>query len=155
MTVKIEGLENLGALLQQAGERAVRGVYAQMKNEAEKLAAKARENAPLDDGNLEKAIKVRETGGGRNELGQFAKKSVEVYVDQTQPVDDRPGKTVGDYAWEMHEHLTPAGPLQLGPKSADKDGGRGVVGGKYLERASDEIEKELLGNLTAACQAAI
>jgi hypothetical protein len=160
MSVTIEGTDNLGVLLQQVGEKAVRGIYAQMKVEAEKLAEKARENAPVDHGDLEKAIKVREAGGGRNDRGQFARKSIEVYVDETLPAHDsngreRPGKTVGDYAWEMHEHLTPAGPLQLGPKSQEKDGGSGKVGGKYLERASDEIEKELLANLTTACQKAI
>jgi hypothetical protein len=155
MSVTIEGTANLGVLLEQVGEKAVRGVFAQMKVEAEKLAESAREKAPLDHGDLEKAIKVRESGGGRNEMGQFARKSVEVYVDDTMPVTDRPGHTVGEYAYEMHEHLTPAGPLQLGPRSQDKDGGRGVVGGKYLERAADEIETELLAKLTAACQAAI
>lgn len=160
MSVTIEGTDNLGVLLQQVGERAVRGIFTQMKVEAEKIAEKARENAPVDHGDLEKAIKVRETGGGRNDLGQFARKGVEVYVDGTLPAHDskgreRPGKTVADYMWEMHEHLTPAGPLQLGPKSQEKDGGSGKVGGKYLERAADDVEKEMLGSLTAACQAAI
>ncbi|MFT4064274.1 HK97 gp10 family phage protein [Paraburkholderia sp.] len=160
MSVKIEGTVNLGALLQQVGEKAVRGVFAQMKVEAQALAEKARENAPVDHGDLETAIKVRETGGGRNELGQFARKSVEVYVDGSLPAHDsdgrdRPGKTVGDYAYEMHEHLIPAGPLQLGPKSQQKDGGSGKVGGKYLERARDEIEQGIEGRLAGACQAAI
>jgi hypothetical protein len=149
MSVTVEGT-NLGLLLQQMGEKVTRGVFAQMKVEAEKVAQKAREFAPVDHGNLEQAIKVREAGGGRNELGQFARKSVEVYVDGEMPVPERPGKTVGDYAYEMHEHLTPAGPLQLGPKSEAKNAGSGQVGGKYMERAGDAVAAEILASLTDA-----
>jgi hypothetical protein len=155
MSITIEESGSLSALIQQVGARAVRGVYAQMKVEAEKVAQKAREFAPVDEGNLEQAIKVREAGGGRNELGQFERKSVEVYVDAQMPVPERPGKTVGDYAYEMHEHLTPAGPLQLGPKSEAKNAGSGQVGGKYMERAADAVAAEILNSLTDAAIKAV
>jgi hypothetical protein len=156
MPVEVIGLENLSLLIEQVGERAVKGAIVAMRAEAEKVAEKAREYAPLDHGNLEKAIKVRDTGGGRTAGGQFARKSVEIYVDGEMPVPERPGKTVADYAYEVHEHMEPAGgPMKRGPLSEQKDGGRNVVGGGYLTRASNDTEKELLAAVAAAVRVAI
>lgn len=156
MPVEIIGLENLTVALEQVGLKAVTGALAAMRKEAETVAEYAREYAPVDEGNLEKAIKVRETGGGRNELGQFARKSVEVYVDQSMPVPQRPDKTVGDYAYEVHEHMEPAGgTMKRGPLSEQKDGGRNVVGGGYMTRASQDAEKHVMEAIAAAVRLSI
>jgi hypothetical protein len=156
MPVETQGLDNLAILLQQVGEKAVKGAIAAMRTEAETVAMYAREYAPIDHGNLEEAIKVRETGGGRNGAGQFVRKSVEVYVDQDMPVPERPGKTVGDYAYEVHEHMEPAGgSMQRGEKSEAKDGGRNVVGGGYMTRAAADAEKHVVAAITAAVKLSI
>lgn len=156
MPVELQGLDNLAVVLQQVGEKAVRGAYAAMRAEAETVADYAREYAPVDHGNLEEAIKVRETGGGRNELGQFARKSVEVYVDTSMPVPERPDKTVGDYAYEVHEHMEPTGgPMKRGEQSEAKDGGRNVVGGGYMSRAANDAEKHVVEAIAAAVKLSI
>jgi hypothetical protein len=117
----------------------------------------ARAMAPRDLANLEKAIKVRpeiNSGRLRDEFGRFQRTEVEVYIDMDMPVDDphrkRPA-TVGDYAWEIHEHLTPYGAKQLGEKSLDKQRRNSgiVVGGGFLERAATEIEQGLDERLRA------
>lgn len=156
MTIEIIGLENLTITLEQVGQKALKGAIVAMRAQAEKVAEKARDYAPVDEGNLEKAIKVRDTAGGRNALGQFTRKGVEVYVDQDMPVPGRPDKTVGDYAYEVHEHMEPAGgPMKRGPKSEAKDGGRNLVGGGYMTRAADDAEKEVLAAVAAAVRLAI
>ena len=135
--------------LTQVGERALRGMFHAMKNEGEIIAHFAKQFAPVDEGNLEDAIRVEEIGGGRNALGQFERWSIRVSVDENHPAAhyNKDGsvtagtsmKIVGDYLWIMHECLLPFGSgfgdLHLGPKSQDKDAGRGVVGGKFMERA--------------------
>lgn len=115
---------------------------AELKVCANDLAALSRRMAPIDDGNLEKAIKVRYEGTHIPGLG-FVKGggSYVVYVDNNMPVDGRGGKTVGDYAWEMHEHLTPAGEMKLGDKSRLKqDGNPNIqVGGWFLTRSAEQM----------------
>ncbi|WKZ86342.1 hypothetical protein N5B55_05150 [Ralstonia pickettii] len=146
MGIEVSGVERLRMVLEQAGERAVRGVFKQMVTEAEGVRDLARKFAPVDEGNLEQAIKVQVEGGGRDERGRFARKSVAVYIDMATPAEN--GRTVGDYAWEMHEHLTPYGPLQLGKRSqAKQDGQSEMVGGKFLERAAVERTKDMVDRL--------
>lgn len=109
---------------------------------------RAREMAPVDVGNLEKSIKYAYRGT-QGAGGRFVKGggSYEVFIDGSMPVPERDGKTVGDYAWEMHEHLAPFGAYKLGPKSLQKDDGRGIVGGKFLERAGEEMRAKIRAEL--------
>jgi len=148
MSVSIEGI-NLGLLIEQVGDKVVRRAIDRMRVEGQKVAQKARDYAPVDEGNLEKAIKVSDTGGGRNDLGQFTRKSVVIYVDGDMPVPERPGKTVGDYAYDIHEHLEPVGPKKRGERSEQKDAGRNVVGGAFLTRAMNDSEKAVLNGVAA------
>lgn len=148
MGVKVSGIEELRLLLEQSGEKAVRGVFNKMVEEAGQIRDLARQYAPVDEGNLEAAIKVEVEGGGRDDRGRFVRKAVAVYIDPNTPAED--GKTVGEYAWLMHEHLTPYGPLQLGERSQAKQSGQsGMVGGKFLERAASEREKDMVKRLAA------
>jgi len=118
------------------------------------MAALASKFAPKDDGELENAIKVRDGDGQRGADGRFQRKTVEVYVDVNMPTAD--GRTVGDYAYEMHEHLTPFGPLQLGPESVSKQASQSeMVGGKFLERAVEERADKIMENLTTAAKKAL
>lgn len=129
-------VEGLMAQLEQIGLRAVRGVSAMMKVEAEAMRDKARSNAPVDKGGLEEAIKSEAVGGGRNQLGQFERVSYKVFVDGAMPGAD--GRPVSDYATIMHEELAPYGTYKLGPKSLEKAAAGNEVGAKYLERAVEE-----------------
>jgi hypothetical protein len=130
---------NLVAELRQVTQKAVRGVSDVIREEGEIIAELARDYAPVDQGNLESAIKVREERTGYNRRYE-----VDVYIDPDVPapeldakgniVKGTEGKTVGDYAMEMHE-----GDYNLGIGSRQKADALGVkVGPKFLERAVDE-----------------
>ena len=156
MGITVTGLDELKFILEKLGKSAPSNTLAAMKKEALKIQSLAVKMAPVDDGDLEKAIKVSTEGGGRDGLGRFASKSVTIYVDSDMPDTSRPGKSVGDYAYEMHEHLTPFGSLKLGPKSVSKQSGQSeLVGGGYLERAADEVEEGIAKRLSKAAKADI
>lgn len=152
MPVRVAGIMETEIMLAQVSETTKRRAVKKLHEKAVEIANLARKYAPIDEGNLEKAIKVfPETIGerARNEAGQFVRQEVFVYVDLDMPVPERPGETVGKYAYTMHEHLTPFGPLNLGERSVEKQSGqREMVGGKYLERAMNEIGDSVLGEVT-------
>lgn len=137
-----------------AKERVVRALI-KKAGELRRLAIKM---APVDHGNLEAAIKMSpEEYGGRERdgLGRYTRTEIKVYIDMNMAVPDRAGwggsknKKVGDYAYEIHEHLTPNGPDQLGPRSKQKDGTDGVrVGGGFMTRAAEQIESGIDAELT-------
>lgn len=151
MGVKVEGIGDVSNMIMRLHSTARRRAVKKLHEKGIEMRDLARKMAPVDEGNLENSIKVRPESvdsRARDERGRFTKTEIEVYVDVDAPVPNRPGKTVGDYAFEIHEHLTPAGPMQLGPLSEAKNQANGgvVVGGGYLDRAADQIE----GTLDAA-----
>lgn len=153
MSLKVDGIlgveEMLMVMETTTRKRSVKGLIKAGKR-LQKLAIKM---APVDEGNLEKAIKMIPEGEGRerDDLGRFVRTEVEVYVDMDMPVPQRPGKTVGDYAYEIHEHLTPMGQKNLGPKSNMKQMGSNViVGGGFMTRAADVIEQGLEADIVEA-----
>lgn len=146
MGIDVIGLEEMEVLIRQSGEKAQRGVSAQMKREAEKIRDLARKFAPIDHGNLEEAIDMAEVESERGESGRFGRKSYSVFVDMFYPSHD--GRSVGDYAYVMHEHLMPYGPYKLGEHSRAKQAGQiEMVGGMYLERAVDEVSRDMMTRL--------
>jgi hypothetical protein len=146
MGIEITGIDDLLVKLDQTGDRTQKGVAAQMKKEAEAVRDLARKFAPVDEGYLEDAIEVEQVGGGRDSLGRFTRNSYAVFVDLTKMADD--GKLVGEYAYLMHEHLTPYGPLNLGPRSRAKQQGQSeIVGGMYLARAIDQVSQDMMRRL--------
>lgn len=155
MSFKVEGLDLVKFMISQGGEKAIKGAIDHMRVEANAMAELARRQAPVDEGNLEDAIIVRDDGGGRDNAGRFQRKTVVVEVDNNKTVVDSSGraKLVGDYAWVMHEHLTPAsneyqlGKLSLAKQAANPDV---IVGGKFLERAVEEVSKGLMDRMAAA-----
>lgn len=148
MSVQVTGADELKYLLRQAGERAVKGAFDQMRKEAKRIESLAKQMAPVDEGDLEDAIQMVETGGGRDNLGRFSRKSITIEVDMNASAGvDSQGRprTVGAYAYTMHEHLTPYGEFRLGKKSRAKQASQSVmVGGKYLERAMEEVMPGLI-----------
>lgn len=143
--IDTEGIAQLRLKLQR-----LKGVEivanAELKIGAMEMADLARKMAPVDKGNLEKAIKVRYEGS-RGASGRFEAGGgmYTVYVDNNVPIEGREGKTVGDYAWEMHEYLTPYGNLRLGPLSQEKQDANPevMVGGKFMERAGEEMRLKI------------
>lgn len=152
MGVKVTGMIETELMLAEVGTTAKRRVTSKLYDKALEIAELAKKMAPLDDANLEKAIKVfpeQKPGRTRNALGQFVRTEIFVYVDTSMPVPGRAGKTVGDYAYTMHEHLTPFGPYKLGPLSQEKQSGqRELVGGKYLERAMNQLADSVLAEVS-------
>lgn len=140
MAVTVSGLDEFLINLQQTSEKAVRGAAAQMQVEADEIARVAKLMAPVDEHDLEDAIKVTKEKGGRDALGRFTKASFNIGVDPLAITRDN--KTfVGEYAYMIHEHLAPYGDLKLGEKSRAKQAGNPyLVGGKFLERAAALVE---------------
>lgn len=147
MGVRVEGLFDVQEMLLVLDSSTKKRVVKTLVKEGKKLKALAIRMAPVDEGNLEKAIKMRpdEDGRERDGAGRFVRTEVEVFIDMDMSVPDRPGRTVGDYAYEIHEHLTPMGPMNLGDKSNIKQLGSAdvEVGGGFLVRAADKIEEGL------------
>lgn len=149
MGIEIEGIDQLEYLIRQGGAKAQKGASEQMKREATRIRDLARKFAPIDEGNLEDAIQIEEVGGGRNETGQFQRKSYNVFVDMFHPAQN--DGIVGQYAYIMHEHLAPFGPYKLGPRSRAKQAGQGeMVGGLYMDRAVAEVMRGMVGRLARA-----
>lgn len=147
MGVKVTGLLDTEEMVMRIDTTAKRRVVKALIDKGKELQAMAIKMAPVDEGNLEEAIKLRpETAErARDEMGRFSRVEVEVYIDLDAPVPTRPGKKVGDYAYEIHEHLTPMGSLQLGPLSQQKQETNGgiAVGGGFLTRAVDAMDDKI------------
>lgn len=149
MSLIVRGMIEVDTMLARIDMTTKKRVTEKMYVRAVKIKELAIRFAPIDEGNLEKAIKVRPDTPGRvrDEAGRFARQEIEVYIDMNMPIPGRSGKTVGDYAYEMHEHLTPAGPKKLGPLSEEKNQGSGQVGGAFLTRAMEEAGEGIIAEL--------
>lgn len=138
MAIEVIGINELLVALQQAGPRVERGVATKMLKGAEQIATLARSYAPVDEGNLERAIKVATDSSGTG-----GRRVVAVYVDPTVAAGS--DHTVGDYALKMHE-----GVYNLGPKSLMKELSSGKkVGRKYLSRAFKELSDNVFQGMVA------
>ena len=139
---RVEGsLIDFAVRLQQNGEKAVKGVSGIMQTNAEKIRDTAIEYAPILTGALENAIVKNTENNGIN-----GRAVVTVYIDESGEA--------GKYAADVHEHLAPwgdgsfgrVGGSDLNSLSMQKDGGTGLVGGKFLERAflfyKDKIRRD-------------
>lgn len=145
MGVKVTGAMAVEQMLLDVEATAGVRVFAALKKGAKEVQSLAIKMAPVDEGNLEESIKTDVSAQGRDSLGRFGQKKVTVYVDVDMPLPQEPGRTVGDYAYEIHEHQTPYGPIPLGKKSQAKNDSNGgiVVGGKFMERAAEAVSKDI------------
>ncbi|WP_374335525.1 HK97 gp10 family phage protein [Methyloversatilis sp.] len=127
-------IDNLSGSLIQVGEKTVRGVAGIMQEAGKEIQKRAVEYAPVDEGDLENAIKYSAERTGRR-----GRVMVFIFIDEDMPTSD--GKRVGSYARKMHEQLAPygTGRYNLGPKSREKRDAGADVGGKFLERAINEL----------------
>jgi len=142
----------LGIRLSQFGPKVVKHVVDVMRDESGIIQELARNNAPVDKGDLEGAIKIDEDRGGINRRVRLL-----VYVDPDHPDGDRDDSRVGDYMMLMHEGLAPygSGAYQLGIKSRAKASAGMDVGGKFFERAYLEREPKIASRVHRMIQNAI
>ena len=136
--------------LTQIGERALRGISTVMEEEGAEIQALARSYAPVDEGDLESAIKLE-----KDRSGEHGRTRVFVYVDMDAPADH--GKVVGDYAMLMHEGLAPygSGAFHLGKLSIEKMMAGNNVGGKFMERAAIDRLPILMSRVQAIVKRAL
>lgn len=139
MAITVTGVDELLTSLQQTGQRAERGVAGEIRQGAEDIKDLAVMQAPVDEGNLENAIKVEiDRSGIRGRVQAY------VFVDGDEDAGD--GKKVEEYANLMHE-----GVYQLGPRSQIKNAAvGGGVGRKFLERAVDELAPDIINRVRNA-----
>ncbi len=144
--LRIEGVSELITRFDNVSKVSNAKTSKALKQSATEVQKLARKFAPLDRGNLEDAIQVI---GGNKVSRAYAQYFVG--VNESHPVPERPGHTVGDYALEMHE-----GEYDLGERSQEKARNLGVeVGPKYLERALEELEKPIIENFQAVVKETI
>lgn len=140
-TLKLSGFKQLSEKLGNLGQATSKRTRAVLRSGAERIQQTAIDNAPIDKGNLESAIKIKEDRTGMNRRMQ-----TQVYVDVDQDVDGR--TKVGDYAFYLHHF----GDWNLGPKSQQKAASGKAVGSRYLERAFEEHEPKLMKELNDAVE---
>lgn len=151
MGMFMEGDAVLVARLQNIAERLPARAATRLKKAAIEIRDIARRMAPRDMGNLEDAIKVDQldgTGERSEETGKFQRKEFVVFVDESHPAEGRKaGTLVGQYAVFMHE-----GDYRLGLESLQKQmaDGEFEVGPKFLERAVEHVEKDLMKEMIEA-----
>jgi len=128
-------MDPIVANLEAVGRDATDAAYNELVKGAKEMRDLAREMAPVDHGDLEAAIVESHSKGD---------KAVAVGID-LNAVDEH-GTQVAEYGLMQHEGLAPYGSgfYHLGPKSTAKDAGRGIVGGKFIERAVDALKKRVL-----------
>lgn len=151
MSVKVTGVAEVGDMILRVESEAKKRVVKFLIRKGKEVQELAILMAPVEHQGLEKAIKMTpsEYGGReRDETGRFTKTEITVYVDSNSPSLDpeRPGETVREYAYEMHEHLTPVGELNLGKlsKAKQESSPSGIqVGGAYMTRAGIMVEKKM------------
>lgn len=115
----------------------------EMRVMTKELQQKAQWMAPIEFGDLRKSIQIRETGFVKG------RRDFEVFINDNTPVTDpkkiKDGITrVGQYAWEVHEHMgyASAPNYQYMPSKLSVEDGlsHGVeAGGKFLERAAVDL----------------
>jgi hypothetical protein len=142
MGLKVEfDADSVIATIAGVGRDASREAFNALKEGGKEIRDLAREYAPVDDGDLENAI-----------VSEPVARETTVHVGIDPRATDELGRSVNGYGQMLHEMQTigggsvPAGMglYGLGPKSQAKDGGRNVVGGKFLERAYQEKVREIL-----------
>lgn len=135
MGVVLTGFNDLTASLMNVADRSSSGAREELAKGAEDIKDLAVLYAPIDEGNLEKAIKVQKFA----DVSNNRRNTYVVYVDDDVAAPNAKGGTVGDYALQMHE-----GVYNLGVLSQDKEDSLGItVGRKFLERALDDLDDEI------------
>lgn len=159
MAVKIEGnFELLRIMIERDGDKARAAALEVMDEKAGAIVEKARDNAPRDRFNLERAInrypkKSPENRKQRGADGRFIAYKVQVGVDSTI-ADKETGAIVNidQYSTIMHESPTAGADTEANrqKRAEGKNPGR-----KYLERAFDEIDPTVVPEMIQKIRSSI
>lgn len=123
----------LSAKIKQVGERAVKGASTALIEGGQEIQKRAREYAPRDTGSLERAITFEyDRSGTRGRIQVF------VYVDEFVRQSGT-SRFVSEYAEGVHDYIAPFGSGAWGNISAKSAAKGPNVGGKYFERAIEEV----------------
>lgn len=133
--------ETVATQIRQMGVKAAKHGIEFMRVAGDEIVALAKDYAPKDEGDLERAIE-RNPAEERDDLNR---KAVEVWVNPDMPGSG--GMKVGDYAYLMHEGLTPYGDGTYRPREGTINKGP-QAGGKFLERAVNEISPGLTDKIS-------
>lgn len=137
MPVKITGDTAVSTRIRNIADRTTRASRRRLDQAGEMIADRASDYAPVDRHNLEAAIQ------SEGVIGDNRRK--EVVVSAGGIVN---GVNVDRYATIMHESV-----YEPGKESKEKAERLGVtVGRKYLERAADDLEDEIIDMMTEAVE---
>lgn len=127
-------------------KRASSAMVVELKKGAEDIKTLSQRMAPHKHGALERAHDV--------EIDESDLSAI-VFVDKDAPGED--GRPVGRYADMMHEGLYPGSRFKLGPGSIAKQAANPgiLIGGKFLERAAEELAPEIIKRMRRAMAKAI
>jgi hypothetical protein len=160
------GIKQMKLRLQRL--RGVKGVAnEELKACANDVAQKAKDMAPIDYGDLKRAIQVGRRGV-QGAGGRFVKgvSNYDVFISGNTKVQDPkkldrkdPVETVGEYVWEVHEHMGWASqPGKFMPSEESVQAGleKGVeAGGKFMERAQEAMRQEVVKRMITVTAAYI
>lgn len=144
MGMKVTGADSTEGMLRRLDSTGRRRVVRELWIQGKRLQKLAIRMAPRDEGNLENAIRMEPDSPERvrDAGGRFVRTEIEVYIDFT--ADAGNGHQVGEYAWEIHEHMFPMGHITRGPGTLAKQAGQEeTVGGGFMDRAAEQIEQGL------------
>lgn len=135
--------QDLGEFLDLSATETRRESKKRLRLGAKEIMDASKQMAPVDHGNLE--------GAHRLETVRLNKDDMEVVVSVGGVVN---GVDTDEYVMEQHERLEPApgADMQLGLKSQQKDAvnpPNRQVGGKFLERAGDALEEQIISDVAA------
>jgi hypothetical protein len=140
--LKVEiDVDSVIATLEAVGRDATKEGFSAIKKGAKEVRDLARDYAPVDGGDLENAI-----------VDQPIASENTVHVGIDPRATDELGRPVAGYGQTMHEFKAVGGGslprglglYGLGKRSQAKDAGRNIVGGKFLERAFNELKRKIL-----------
>jgi hypothetical protein len=143
MTVKITGVISTKKAITRVAEKTSAAELALIRDYAEKIAQRARDYAPEDEGDLVGSIETS-TATSR---GVNGRKVIEVGVNVSKL---GPSYSERGFPYHIMMHEDPAGTAGNGPKSQAKAASLGVrVGPKYLTRALEDHEDRLIAEAKA------
>lgn len=133
--VTVHNAWSVAKALENLSEATGKSTRAALRQSGTAIRDLARDYAPVEEGNLEQAIQTKEDRQGIN-----TRMRVLIGIELDYPAQR--GKTVDAYAMLMHEGLAPygSGAYQLGEDSQRKRNMGSDVGGKYLERAINDLQ---------------
>ena len=152
MGVKIIGnFELLKLMIERDGEKAKGASFMVMDDKADEIVEKAKDNAPRDKFNLERAIRripARNKDGSHRQRGVDGRfKSYKITIDVAPEIaDKKTGQMVNieQYAAIMHESPFAGADTEA---NAEKRAEGKVPGRKYLERAFNDVDPSVVPDM--------